>query len=231
MGDVNLCKDSLQSADGIRAEQIYQYAFNHINENDTILNIGCGTLFTFENFSRKKNVKISCCDMLPADEYSVVPDDVHFFVNDIEEPVLFENKFDVICSFEVIEHIDKTDVFVQNCYNNLKDNGLLILGFPNLASIYCRFELLLGFQPHVLEVSNINGNFGAGVFGRMNNKTNLSIHHIRGITHRAMKEMLQFNKFEILKIYGYDHRIPKLSKHIPSLSTVNVIIAKKTIIK
>ena len=70
-----------------------------------------------------------------------------FLVKSIEDECYFEKKFDVITFFEVIEHIDKTDILLKNCFNNLKDDGFLIFSFPNLASIYSRIELMLGLQP------------------------------------------------------------------------------------
>jgi hypothetical protein len=127
----------------------------------------------------------------------------------------------------VIEHIDETDILLQNCYNNLKDDGLLICSLPNLASIYARIELLLGFQPHVLEVSNVYGNFGTGIFGKLNNRSGIPIHHIRGFTLRAIKEMLSYYNFQILKVYGYDHRLKRLMKYFPSIASVNIIVARK----
>ncbi len=81
----------------------------------------------------------------------------------------------------------KPTYYCKTIINNLKDDGLLICSLPNLASIYARIELLLGFQPHVLEVSNVYGNFGTGIFGKLNNPPGVSIHHIRAFTHKAIK--------------------------------------------
>ncbi|HOV97471.1 MAG TPA: hypothetical protein PLW49_00430, partial [bacterium] len=89
------------------------------------------------------------------------------------------------------------------------------------------FELMLGFQPHILEVSNERANFGTGIFGKLNNRGNRPIHHIRGITHRAMKEMLEFNGFEIIKAIGYEWRLKKLFYYFPSIAPVNIFICLK----
>jgi len=108
---------------------------------------------------------------------SIVPNEsehIKFFEQNVEKLFNLDSKVDVVTFFEVIEHIDETDILLQNCYNNLKDDGLLICShdgllicsLPNLASIYAWIELLLGFQPHVIEVSNVCSNFGTGIFGK-----------------------------------------------------------------
>lgn len=118
-------------------------------------------------------------------------------------------------------------MLLKNCLNNLKDDGVLILSFPNLASIYSRIELLLGFQPHNLEVSNEVSNLGTGIFGKFNGGRGLPIHHIRGITHRAMKDLLGIHGFKVVKMFGYEYRFKKLFYYFPSIAPVNVFVCKK----
>ncbi|MCK5521728.1 MAG: methyltransferase domain-containing protein [Thiomargarita sp.] len=217
-----------QSADNILDAKLYELAIQHIKDEQEVLNLGCGGYLNFEKqLIRKRDVNIKCCDINPMK----VPNEsehIKFFEQNVEKRFNLDSKVDVVTFFEVIEHIDETDILLQNCYNNLKGDGLLICSLPNLASIYARIELLLGFQPHVLEVSNVYGNFGAGIFGKLNNPMNVSIHHIRGFTHRAIKEMLSYYGFSIIKIYGYDHRLKRLMKYFPSFASVNVIVARKS---
>ena len=48
-------------------------------------------------------------------------------INDIAE-----EKFDVICTFQVMEHVAKPVDFLSQIYKRLKDNGLLIIEVPNI---------------------------------------------------------------------------------------------------
>lgn len=155
------------------------------------------------------------------------PDNITFINQSVEEKFILKEKFDIVTFFELIEHIDKTDILLMNCFNNLKQGGYLIFSFPNLASLYARIELLLGYQPHILEVSNVYGNFGNKIIGNYANPLGNTIHHIRGITHRAMKEMIVYYNFKIEKIIGYDYRLKNLFASTPGLAPINIFICKK----
>lgn len=46
-----------------------------------------------------------------------------------------QKKYDILVSFQVIEHLYDPESFIINAYNHLKPNGLLIVTTPNLNSI------------------------------------------------------------------------------------------------
>lgn len=216
---------NLQDGDNNFIRGFYKIALNWIKDGDEILNLGCGQNFNFERLvTDYKKVAFTSVDIQNTKRPQYVK---KFIVQDVEKDFSLEEKFDVITFFELIEHIDNTDVLLRNCYRNLKNNGLLIFSFPNLASLYSRIELLLGYQPHILEISNEKANLGTGIFGRINNPDDNPIHHIRGITHNAMKDMVHFHKFKIIDMIGYEYRLGKIFKHFPSLAPVNIFILKK----
>jgi len=217
---------NLQGGDNSLSIELYRLTFPFIKDGDSVLNLGCGFRFIFEeSLSEIRNVAITSVDLnCVAKKPSFIKE---FIKQSVEDGFLLEKRFDVVTFFELIEHIDKTDILLKNCFNNLKTDGYLIFSFPNLASIYARIELLLGFQPHILEVSNEFANFGTGIFGRLNNKTNKTIHHIRGITHKAMKEVANYHGFKIIKIIGYGHRFKKLFYFFPAIAPVNIFICKE----
>jgi len=199
-------------------------------EPQTCLNVGSGIALEFEKYlhaCRKGIDQIDCMDM---NEPKLRERDniIHkFILQDIEVPFNLPQPYDIVFCFEVIEHIDKTDILLENCYNNLKDNGIFMIAFPNLASLYSRIELILGFQPHVIEISNTKANFGTGIFGKMNNPYDLPIHHIRGITYRAMREMLKYYGFEIIKVYK-DNKGKILLRLLPcGMASVVLFVCKK----
>jgi hypothetical protein len=80
---------------------------------------------------------------------------------------------------------------------------VFFIAVPNLASLFSRIELLFGYQPHILEVSNEKANFGTGRMGFRNNPPNIPIHHIRGVSYRAMLDMLDFHGFSVISKRGY----------------------------
>lgn len=208
------------------AVKFYSPAFNYVKKGDRVLNIGSGGLFIFEKelFHRKK-AKIISVDII--ENLKKPPFINKLIVQDVEKDFILKEKFDVITCFEVIEHVDKTDAVIKNCYENLKNNGFFIITIPNLASFFCRIELLFGYQPHMLEISNEKGYFG-GIFARVNAKRDGTIHHIRGITRKAMIELLNYHKFKVIKEYGYFHKFNLLFKTFLNLAPVNIFICKKT---
>lgn len=205
---------------------VYEMALQHIHPGGSVLNLGSGIAFNFEKIATsQKKLKVTCVDIyVPRKLPKYVSD---FKVQNVEDEFLLDKKFDTVTFFELIEHIDKTDTLLINCYNNLKDDGLLIFSFPNLSSIYGRLELLLGYQPHVLEVSNLRGPFGMGIFGKINYPWGSSLHHIRGITTKAMKELLEYHNFSVVNILGYSDRLKGLFKLFPYLAPLNVMVCKK----
>jgi SAM-dependent methyltransferase len=207
----------------------YSYLSPFIKRYGSLLNLGSGISFTFEAYCRELNsdLEIWSIDRIQPE---IVPTIINrFSVADIESELdLGGNvKFDMVCLFEVIEHVDRTDVLIQNAVRYCRKGGVVALSFPNLSSLYSRLELLMGFQPHILEVSNERANFGAGIFGDFNNPTNRPIHHIRGITSRAARELVRYHGLKILDIIGTSGgRFHSIWKNSPSLAPVNLIICE-----
>ncbi len=204
----------------------YKLLLPYIKNNDRVLNIGCGAKFNFEKFLKgKRDAIVTGIDIVPVAPEAVVANE--YVRQSAEDPFTLKAPFDVVTFFELIEHIDKTDVLLQNCHRNLKEDGYLIFTFPNLSSIYARIELFLGYQPHVLEVSNERANLGMGIFGRYNNPPGDVLHHIRGITYKAMRELVLHHGFVIEKAIGYEYRCEKLFYKFPSLTGVVLLVCKK----
>jgi len=58
-------------------------------------------------------------------------DNMKFFAADAAKPWPLEDKFDVITSFESMEHVESPQAFLENVYNHLSLDGLFILSVPN----------------------------------------------------------------------------------------------------
>ncbi len=100
----------------------------------------------------------------------------NFNVNDYKN---FFNQFDLVVSFEVIEHIFDTDKYLEFCNKVLKDDGLFIISTPNTGSLqYKLFYLLRGYP------------YGEN-------------HHVRFFTKKKLQQYLFFNGFDILKFNNY----------------------------
>ena len=56
---------------------------------------------------------------------------IHFEIGDVEKPRFKDNFFDVILSFEVIEHLSRQDVYLKEMKRVLKKKGLFFVSTPN----------------------------------------------------------------------------------------------------
>jgi ubiquinone/menaquinone biosynthesis C-methylase UbiE len=55
--------------------------------------------------------------------------------------------FDVVVSFEVLEHLRDPDNYLKEIYRVTKKEGLILMSLPNIASFISRIRLLLGILP------------------------------------------------------------------------------------
>ena len=165
-----------------------------------ILDVGCCLGFDAVYFMHE-GFKVYACDVSQkAIEYAKEknPGPVYFLCDlEKEKP---QGKFDGIYSFEVIEHIVDYDVFLTNLYKSLKKGGILALSTPNVLAPRNRISLLLGkdwwFRTK---------------------------YHLHFFSPSSLKETLERNGFEVLKIGG-SGRISFLG---PNFSGSLVAVAKK----
>lgn len=160
---------------------------------------------------------------------------------DLEDTIwpIEKEKFDFIFCGEVIEHVFDVDNFVSNIYRILKPGGKLFITTPNLASWHGRLSLLLGYNPILCSVSIKNSWIGKF----MHISTIGGVEHIRYFTLHALKDLLIFNGFKIIKVFGFHGeethvKLPLLIKNmivyldrilskIPSLATGIGIFCEK----
>lgn len=117
------------------ARHLCAYRFSkHYADNKKVLDIGCGegygTYYLAEfateaigidydeaiiNYAKNKHTR----------------QNLRFLVFDIRQLCELNNKFDFICSFQVIEHLREPDIFLTNIKNLLEKNGVFICSTPN----------------------------------------------------------------------------------------------------
>jgi len=130
-----------------------------------------------------------------------------------------EDYFDLVTSFGVLEHLRFFDNSVKEAYRILKPRGLFLVSIPNLGDWVNRIRLLLGLQPHSVQISERH-----------------SIDHIHSCTLNTMEKLLAEYGFVSLKAFGakavYRSNIllellDKIFSKKPSLSVRFFIIAQK----
>jgi 2-polyprenyl-3-methyl-5-hydroxy-6-metoxy-1,4-benzoquinol methylase len=137
-----------------------------------------------------------------------------------------DNYFDVITANQLLEHVSNTDNVLRECHRLLTENGLLILGTPNLCSLMQRILILSGNQPTTLHVSEVQvGNFIRG--------TATHNDHIHAFSPGALEDLIKYHGFRIEKKLGsgFYPLMPPVSawtaRLLPRLAVYYIISARK----
>jgi 2-polyprenyl-3-methyl-5-hydroxy-6-metoxy-1,4-benzoquinol methylase len=123
------------SASGLlEAEHVQRYTFaTNYAKGKSVLDIACGAgygsyLLHAGGATRVIGVDISAeAIQFANDHYG--SDEITFVVHDAEQ---FKNgSYDMITSFETLEHLDKRQQFLENTRSMLNEHGILIMSTPN----------------------------------------------------------------------------------------------------
>ncbi len=87
----------------------------------------------------------------------------------------YEKTFDIIVSFEVIEHIFDVDAFLANAHHMLKPGGLLLISTPNVA--YAAYRVYAMFRDNLPVCEG---------------------HHVRFFSRRRLAQTLVLDGFDVL---------------------------------
>lgn len=159
----------------------YYFATNYINENDKILDISCGcgygSWFMAETTGCRQVVGVDISDeALDFAQQYYSSNKIAYKKGNIEKneyDLDIEEQFNVIVSFETIEHLKNDDVFLQHLHTFLDDDGVLIVSSPNEEVI-----------PY-----NNNPYFENGI----------NPYHYRHYTSKELEIILNNNGFEVVK--------------------------------
>lgn len=108
-----------------------------------------------------------------------------------------KDKFDLIIAIEFIEHIslDESKLFLDNCYNNLKSGGMLVMTTPNYKGLWPILErvtdLLFSTEYHQQHVSRYN----KSTLSQVVTESNFKVERINSIL--GLKTLTPFNNILI----------------------------------
>jgi len=149
-------KGRLHIKEGARVPLRIQIATSMIYKKDkrlTCIDIGCGE-GTLGKLLREKfgnNLYIIGCDIsTTALKYAESCYDEIFQIDIESEKFLkkvTENKFDYVICLEMLEHLFKPEEALRRFKKILKDNGEIIVSFPNIAWYKYRMDMLRGEFP------------------------------------------------------------------------------------
>ena len=110
-------------------------------KNINILDVGCGTgteLKTISQFGNLTALDVNEASLSLAKQRGYKT--IHL---DIENEKLKENIFNIVCSFDVLEHLQKDYKALNNIYASLKNPGFFLFSVPAHPSIFSQHDIAL----------------------------------------------------------------------------------------
>jgi 2-polyprenyl-3-methyl-5-hydroxy-6-metoxy-1,4-benzoquinol methylase len=111
----------------------------------------------------------------------------------------FEGPFDLIFCGEVVEHLFDPDALLDDVRALMAPDAVLLLSTPNLAYLLNRLLLVGGISPMFLENS---ARRKLGRRTKLLGQGNETQGHIRLFTYRAMRDLLELQQLELVRVHG-----------------------------
>lgn len=129
----------MKPMNGLLLEHLARYHFAIHYAKGRVLDFACGSGFGSNVIASAKKKEIEKVIAVDIDRETITYAKgkyyhplVSFQVENCVEPTLPEKigQFDLIVSFETLEHVDKEDIFMENIYQMLKPGGTLVISTP-----------------------------------------------------------------------------------------------------
>lgn len=136
-------------------KNVYEEALKLLEyDSRKILDVGSGN----GEFVRKMKEE-GCEDIICTDKECTMKYPYKFIHSDLNEDFIFEsNKFDVVTSLAIIEHLENPRHFLRECKRVVKPGGYIILSTPSIEHFKARIKFLIkgvlyGFDVKDYEIS------------------------------------------------------------------------------
>jgi SAM-dependent methyltransferase len=125
-------------------------ALTHLNENENVLEVGSGSGYFLEFLKQKKinavGLELNQKAVKEANQKGLE------IKNQLLEDFVGDKagQFDVVCSFQVLEHITNIKSYFEHSINALKKGGKIIIGVPNNNPYIFKHDIFhtLNLPPH-----------------------------------------------------------------------------------
>ena len=124
----------------------HYYVRRVIGRNQEILDLGCGTGAMAPQLKQAGN-RITGADVLDAVSSESLE---QYHAADLDQGIgtlvdeLKGKRFDRVLLLDVLEHLRRPELVLEQCHQVLRRDGLIIISLPNIANITVRLMLLFG---------------------------------------------------------------------------------------
>ena len=133
-----------------------QLAFDAINPGNKVLDIGCGT-GSFLARAKEKAEEVTGLELNKKAVEICRQSGLTVFNEQIETHAGYKKEYyDMVCMFQVLEHIYDVKIFLENALKVLKKGGKLIIGVPNNEPYFQGYDkyCTLNLPPHHMGLWN-----------------------------------------------------------------------------
>ncbi|WP_167568674.1 class I SAM-dependent methyltransferase [Brevibacillus migulae] len=113
----------------------YLFAKSFIQPGDKVLDVGCGTGYGTYELACIPNANVIGIDIsheaISYGTENFIKDNLEYLQMDCTQLELEESVFDAVVSFEVIEHLEQTEKYLNEIKKVLKEEGVFIVSTPN----------------------------------------------------------------------------------------------------
>jgi SAM-dependent methyltransferase len=113
------------------------------------MEIGCGSGDFVGRVLEEKKIAFEGCEQNPSAVEAAHRKGLRVHLETAENLAqLYPSSYDVVCSFQVLEHVKKPSAFLEAATKLLRPGGKLLLGLPNAQSFLRHQFNLLDLPPH-----------------------------------------------------------------------------------
>jgi len=127
-----------------------EIAARHVRPEQALLEVGCG-LGAFLEGVRSQCASVSAIEFNPGLIELIRQKGIPIFNQSIQEHAKsHRDQYDLICAFQVLEHVPEVNSFITSALSCLRKGGNLILSVPNSDPYYYKYDKyhVLNLPPH-----------------------------------------------------------------------------------